>query len=263
VHVHSATTVGHSRYAAPRYVLHCHGTDVRTTQYDPELGPRVRRALADAEAVLYSTPDLGEHVLLQRPDATYLPVPIAVETLPHWNPGRERPRVVFASRWDQVKGLDTQVRTAQRLVRALAGRAEVVGLDWGPAAAAARDAGVRLLPRMDHDSYLAWLAGSGAVVGQAAGILSSSELEALGTGAPLLLPVPLPLYEGLTATPPPVLGHDVDSVVDAARTSLEHADNHLAAASRDWVTREHGVDVGLDRILAVHVRVLTDRGRPR
>jgi hypothetical protein len=263
VHVHSATTVGHSRYAAPRYVLHCHGTDVRTTQYDPDLGPRVRGALANAEAVLYSTPDLAEHVHPRRPEATYLPVPVSVGALPHWNPDRERPRVVFASRWDQVKGLDTQVRTALGLVHALAGRAEVVGLDWGPAASAARDAGVRLVPRMDHETYLAWLAGSSAIVGQAAGILSSSELEAMGTGAPLLMPVPLPLYAGLTATPPPVLGQDVESVVDAAVASLDHPDGQLASASRDWVTREHGVDAGLDRILAVHARVLAHRERPR
>ncbi len=126
VHVHSASTVAHSRLVSPRYVLHCHGTDVRTAQYDATRGASVRRALAEAEAVLYSTPDLAEHVLPHREDALYLPVPVSVEQLPEWVPDTDRPRVVFASRWEAVKGLAGQLddRAApRRLTRRPRGRA--------------------------------------------------------------------------------------------------------------------------------------------
>lgn len=262
VHVHSATTVAHSRRAAPRYVLHCHGTDVRTTQYDPTLGPSVQRALVEAEAVLYSTPDLAEHVLPHRDDAAYLPVPVPVEELPRWSPDLARPRIVFASRWEGVKGLGGQLETARLLVAALRDRADVLGIDWGPATDAAREAGVRLVPRRGHAEFLRWLAGSTAVVGQAAGILSASELEAMGVGAPLLLPVGLPLYAGLSHTPPPVIGDSPESVAEAAVALVDGAP-HDPAAGRSWVHDEHGVELAVDRVAARYATVLAERRTDR
>lgn len=262
VHVHSATTVAHSRRVAARYVLHCHGTDVRTTQYDPTLGPSVRRALAEAEAVLYSTPDLAEHVVPHRPDALYLPVPVAVDDLPRWAPERARPRVVFASRWEDVKGLATQLDTARRLVAALGDRADVLGLDWGPDTDAARAAGVRLVPRRSHADYVDWLAGSTAVVGQAAGILSASELEALGTGAPLLLPVELSLYAGRSRSAPPVTGGTPAAVAEAA-VALVDGCPHDPAPGRTWVREEHGVDEAVDTLVATYAAVVAERRAAR
>ncbi|GAA4386439.1 hypothetical protein GCM10023153_00120 [Ornithinibacter aureus] len=259
VHVHSATTVRHSRVAAPRYVLHCHGSDVRSAQYDSAAGASVRRALAEAEAVVFSTPDLVEHVLPHRPDATYVPVPVSTDAVPAWRPPLQRPRVAFASRWEDVKGLRTQVDVARGLVAALAGRAEVVGLDWGPGTDAARAAGVRLAPRMGHDDYLRWLATSTAVVGQAAGILSASELEAMAAGTPLLVPSSLGGYAGLAGSPPPVLAADVDAVVEAAVAYVDDPQRHDPQPARAWVRREHGAGTVLDRVLEVHTRVLAAR----
>lgn len=258
VHVHSATTVAHSRRVVPRYVLHCHGTDVRTTQYDPTLGPSVRRALAEAEAVLYSTPELADHVLPHRADACYLPVPVAVDDLPLWAPDATRPRIVFASRWEAVKGLEGQLDTARRLVASLSDRAEVLGLDWGPDTDAARAVGVHLVPRRSHAEYLAWLAGSTAVVGQAAGILSASELEAMGSGAPLLMPTSLPLYTGLTESPPPVLGGSPSEVAQAAVALVEGAP-YDPALGRVWVREEHGVERAVDTVDALYTGVMATR----
>ncbi|MDN5794461.1 MAG: hypothetical protein L0H79_01755 [Intrasporangium sp.] len=256
VHIHSAATFGHSRYAVRRFVLHCHGTDVRTAQYEPGLGPVVRAALQIAERVLYSTPDLAEHVLGRRADATYFPVPIEVGRLPLWS-RPTRPRVVFASRWEAVKGLERQLGVARSLRAALGEGAQIVGLDWGPAAAEARAAGVELVPRLGHAAYLGWLAGATAVIGQASGILSASELEALGTGAPLLLPVPLPLY---AEDPPPVLGHDIESVVEIARSLVVGAP-HDAAAGHAWVERVHGTGQAVDTLCSLYADVLATRDR--
>lgn len=255
VHIHSASTYQHSQYATRRFVLHAHGTDVRTAQYEEAFGPVVRAALTDAEAVLYSTPDLAEHVLPQRPDATYLPVPITTRRLPPWRPDPERPRIAFASRWEDVKGLQTQLEVAAGLVAAVGDRAEVVGLDWGPAAPAAAALGVRLVPKLPHAGYLEWLAGSTAVVGQSAGILSASELEALGSGAPLLQPVPLPLYAN---DAPPVVGDSVASVLDAA-TDLVSGATHDPQPGRQWVHRVHGVEHGVGTLLDVYGTVLAAR----
>lgn len=254
VQIHSGTTYRHSRYAVRRFVLHCHGSDVRSAQYQPGVGPIIHEALQRAEAVFYATPDLAQHVHPHRPDAHYLPIPIAIHTLPTWQPP-ERPRIVFASRWQDVKGLECQLDTARALRRELGSDVQLLGLDWGPGADQARAAGVELLPFMDHDEYLAWLAGSTAVVGQAAGILATSELETLGAGIPLLLPVPLPLYAD---DAPPVLGDSVESVAQAAVGLLE-SQTFDSRAGHDWIERVHGVARGVDLLLSVYEDVLERR----
>lgn len=256
LHVHSATTLPHVRPVSRRFVLHCHGTDVRTTQYDSPGGAAIRAGLRDAEAVLYSTPDLAEHVLSHRPDAILLPVPIDVEAIPRWHPDDQPMRVVFASRWEDVKGLAAQLDTARLLVKALAGRAEVVGLDWGPATADARAAGVRLIPRLDHAAYLRLLAGSAAVVGQSAGILSASELEAMASGAPLAVPSSLDLY---AESAPPVLGHDPSSVTEAVTAAVLDPGAHDPDRGRQWVETWHGTARGVDTLEALYNDVVGAR----
>ena len=258
VHVHSASTVAHSRLGAPRYVVHCHGTDVRTAQYDPARQASIRGALRDAEAVFFSTPDLAEHVLPHRSDAVYLPVPIDVAAIRDWAPAEGRPRVVFASRWTPDKdSADTgQLAVARAVVAAVGDDADVLGLDWGDQAADAAAAGVRLVPRGDHAAYLSLLAGADVVIGQTAGILAASELEAMATGAPLVVPVPLPLY---TEVKPPVYGGGVAEAADAVRALLDGAEKHDAAATRAWVRDNHGVEGAVDTVARVHRDVVAAR----
>ncbi len=258
VHVHSASTVAHSRLGAPRYVVHCHGTDVRTAQYNPAKQASIRGALRDAEAVFFSTPDLAEHVLPHRDDAVYLPVPIDVAAIEDWAPAGDKPRVVFASRWTPDKdSADTnQLAVARAVVAAVGDDVDVIGLDWGDQAAEAAAAGVRLVPRGDHAAYLSLLAGAHVVIGQTAGILAASELEAMATGAPLVVPVPLPLY---TEVKPPVYGGGVAEAADAVRALIDGTEKHDAAATRAWVQDVHGVERAVDTVARVHRDVVAAR----
>lgn len=254
LHVHFATVYQHTRLVPRRFVLHCHGSDVRTLQYDARYTATIRQALAKAQAVFYSTPDLAEHTLPHRPDAVYLPVPIDTANLPVWAPTTGPPQVVFASRWDDSKGLAAQLAIAEGLVKATKGTdAEVVGLDWGPAAAAAREAGVRLLPRRDHTEYLRLLATAHVVVGQSSGILAASELEALGIGAPLLMTANHVLYGDVT---PPVLDAATTSPDDVVRAAVVALADPVAAGQAQhgpaWVREHHGVGPAVDRVLAVY-----------
>lgn len=256
VHVHSASTLAHSRWGAPRFVLHCHGTDVRTAQYDPARSRSIRAGLRTAEAVFYSTPDLAEHVLPHRADAVYLPVPVDTDDIPHWSPVPGKPQVVFASRWGPDKGGSIQLTVARRLVATWGGSIDLVGLDWGPQAGEAAALGVSLAPRADHTTFLRLLAGAQVVIGQSAGILAASELEALAAGCPLVVPVPLPLYP---AAPPPVLGGSVDGAVEVVSALLLRARTHDPSAVRRWVRAEHGVERITDAVLGVYRDVLARR----
>ena len=257
VHVHSAGILRHARFALRRYVLHCHGTDVRTQQYLPAWAGPVRTGLERAEAVFYSTPDLAQHVLPHRADAAYLPVPIDTGELPEWAP-RPRPRVVFASRWGTDKGGPAQLDVAAQVVAAVGGRAEVVGLDWGPLAPDAAAAGVQLIRPLPRAAYLELLASAHAVVGQSAGILAASELEALGSGAPLVMPVPLPLY---AAAQPPVLADSPSSAVEAVAALVADTTPHDPSVGRAGVARVHGVERSLSEVLETYGRVLARRAR--
>lgn len=262
VHVHSASTLGHARLGAPRFVVHCHGTDVRTAQYQPRWTTIVRDGLRDAEAVFYSTPDLAEHVLPHRADAVYLPVPIDVDAVPAWSPSAGRPTVVFASRWTADKDSDvTQLDVASAVVAAVGDRADVLGLDWGPQAVDAAALGVRLVPKTGHDAFLRLLAGAHVVLGQSAGILAASELEAIATGVPVVVGVPLPLY---AEDPPPVHGGDVDggdvpAAADAVRALLDGSMAHDSTAARAWVADVHGVEHAVDTVARVHRDVVAAR----
>ncbi len=248
LHVHFATVVHHTRVIPRPYVLHAHGTDVRTLQYDPHYGPIVRRALTGARAVLYSTPDLAAHTVPRRPDALYLPVPIDVDALPAWKP---QPRVFFASRWDDSKGVEGQLAVARELARALGRGVAIMGLDWGPGAAAAREAGVQLVPRRGHSGYLALLARSQVVVGQSAGILAASELEALGIGVPLVMTARHGLYG---AAPPPVLDGAGTAEVVAAVLAASANPVAFAAAQQGpgWVRAHHSAADQVDRLLEIY-----------
>jgi hypothetical protein len=254
LHVHFATVYQHTRLVPRRFVLHCHGSDVRSLQYDGRYTSTIRRALARAEAVLYSTPDLAEHTLTHRPDAAYLPVPIDMAALPGWAPASGPPQVLFASRWDDSKGLPAQLAIAKGLVAATHGTgAHVVGLDWGPAAQAAGEVGVRLLPRRDHAGYLRLLASADVVVGQSSGILAASELEALGIGVPLLMTADHGLYAD---APPPVLDAATTTPDDVVQAAAEALANPAAAAQLQggpaWVATHHGVARGVDRVLELY-----------
>jgi hypothetical protein len=257
VHVHSASTLVHSRLGAPRFVVHCHGTDVRTAQYDPARMNSIRSGLRDAEAVFYATPDLEQHVLPHRADAIYLPIPVDVDNIPKWTPAPGKPQVFFSSRWTADKdGATPQTEVARQLVAAVGGQADIVGLDWGPQAAEAAALGVRLVPRGDHEVYLRLLAGAHVVIGQTAGILAGSEIETLATGAPLVMPVSLPLY---SAAPPPVLGGCAGDAVAAVLALLDGSQPHDPDVVRAYARNVHGVEPAVDTVARVHRDVMAAR----
>lgn len=288
MHVHFATVTRHTSWVPRPVVLHLHGTDARSYQYDRQLGPLVRRAIDTADAVLYSTPDLAEHVR-RRPDAQLLPVPIDTEALPAWAPA-ERPRVFFASRWEPVKGLEVQLATA-RAIQHRAPEAELVGIRWGSGAEQASAAGVRLLPRLPHSAFLAELAQAHVVVGQPTGMLAASELEAVGMGVPVVAPVRAGWYSESGAAVPPVLGgvdivrahalppQDPATSADPALTVAQsealggRLASHVASALSDpeavstelagaaWVAAEHSSARGVDRLLQLYAAIMAGRRR--
>jgi hypothetical protein len=259
LHIHSGSMLHHTRFVPKKYVLTLHGTDIRSLQYEPQWQKSIRDGVRRAASVMYTTPDLREHVIGLRPDAIYLPVPVTLSTLPRRSVDESgTPRIFFVSRWDDSKGAVEQLATARELIRLSRGRYEVVGLDWGPHTAAAASAGVNLVPKMSHQDYLKFLAGSAVAVGQSSGVLGSSELEALGIGVPLYMP----LGEGLYPDSPPVgWGNSVDPEGLALCLVEELVDGHVmderAREGLRWIDEHHSTAATVDRLLEIYGQVLS------
>lgn len=233
IHIHYGARVGILKKAPRRpFVVHLHGTDIRTQYHDPRFRDLIQWGADNAQAVVYSTPDLRSHALQARADARYLPNPVDLTTLPSWRP-TARPRIVFASRWDGSKGLEGQLGLAEALGRAVPD-VDIVGLEWGQGAPQAAAAGVRLVPTMPPADYLQLLAGAHVVVGQSSGVLGISELQAVGIGVPTVMPV----NDEWHTDDPPVLMGTTAEMVELARAALE--DPRAASQRLDgpgWIRR--------------------------
>lgn len=254
MHIHFGTRGGaaNSRPVIP-FVMHWHGTDIRTTYYSENGRAGLQWGADHAATVVFSTPDLREHAVRARKDAVYLPNPVDLEELPHWNVDGPQ-RIAFASRWDQSKGGDEQLRLAAALRRAAGPAVELVGLDWGDRAAEARALGISLTPRMSKNQYLLWMSRAHCIVGQSTGVFGMSELQALAMGIPLVMNV----AGGLYSDPPVLQGATVDEVTAGV---LQVLGDPIRAAEvlrgRPWIERHHSPDIVVPQLASIYRRIMS------
>lgn len=258
LHIHSGSMLHHTRFIPKKFVLTLHGTDIRSLQYDRRWQESIRKGVRKAALVMYTTPDLREHVIGLRPDAIYLPVPVTTADLPARRlVASGKPRIFFVSRWDDSKGAEDQLATARELVRRSQGLFDVLGLNWGPHAAEAAASGVTLVQKMDHQDFLSFLGTCSVAVGQSSGLLGSSELEAMGMGVPLYMPVAAGLYpESL----PVGWGKPVDpaGLAECIVTDLlqDRKLSERATAEIQWIERHHSTAATVDRLRAIYAQAL-------
>lgn len=240
IHIHFGTRLDVlTRRPRRPFVVHYHGTDIRTFYYDPSQRDKIQWGADNAAAVVYSTPDLRTHAEAARSDAVYLPNPVNLAELPSWTPADE-PVVVFASRWEGSKGGAQQLELLAEVRRVLGPQARVEGLDWGEGAPEARKLGAVLVPKMAKTDYLRWLSKAHCVVGQMSGSLGMSELQALGIGVPVLAG----LQDGYYPGPLPTIGGEGKE--DLAAGLLGIMEDPVAAAEhlqpRRWIETHHHPD---------------------
>lgn len=257
VHIHGANVVSHTRWAVKHYVLHLHGTDIRTAQYDLRFRDSIRRAVDEAQLVYYVTPDLREHVRDLRPDAELFPVVADTTNVPDSRGSTSPSKVVFPSRWDASKGGDEQLRIAAEVVR-VSENASVEGLAWGENWREAEALGIAMRPRMGHLDYLDWLASATVAVGQTAGILSVSELEAMAAGVPTVAPLRPEWYDGShpSMRDVPVFGGERGPTEmlpsQIAREVGRLLESPVVTSARSWVESHHGPARAVDRLNAAY-----------
>lgn len=257
VHVHYGTSVRLIRQGGmPKrpYVLTLHGTDIRRQWKEPTFHDEIQRAIDDAAHVFYANTDNCEDAMAARPDAEFLPSLVDVPGLPSWNPS-EKPTVLFISRWDEDKGVDRQLNLAAKLSEVLHGKADLVGLDWGPGAAQARRHGVRMLDRMPQQAYHSQLAHASVGIGQASNYFSTSEFEALCMGLPVAA-LGTRLARPDDGSVPPVMEGGLDDVVAQVLDAL--ADPQAASLRLNgaaWARPRYAADAYVPKLAALYRRV--------
>lgn len=257
VHIHTGGLSPHARWLRQPWVLHLHGTDVRTRQYEAGWREKLQFGADHANAVVYSTPELEPHVRNLTSNGTYLPVPVRTDLLPSWEPIPGR--VIFPSRWEAVKGGDAQIEVATRL-REARPDIELLGLDWGDQADQARQAGVELVSRKSESEFRSWLGSASVAVGQMTDILSISELEALAVGVPLVSSAKGSYYPRLhrLSDPEPAA---VAAAVLAALEDPQHASSQQRG--REFVAENHDAGVVVEALLKLYDGILRQTGRAR
>ena len=268
VHVHYGLFAYYAWSVRRPYLLHLHGSDVHRNLASPMLRPAVLAGIRRAGVVAFSTPDLAATVTRLRRDAVWLPAPVHPDliTAPLAGPAdgpSGAPTVVFASRWDPVKGLDVLLEAAGRL-RDRRPDLRLLGVDWGSGADRARRIGVELVPRAPAAQFRALLAAADVVVGQqASGCLGVADLEAMTLGRPLVA----------RFTERDAYGEDAPlwntTALDPADAVLAALDDPGAAADRGragmrWVLRHHSPEAFVRSALTLYERIRDDgahRGR--
>jgi glycosyltransferase involved in cell wall biosynthesis len=245
VHIHWAPNALVGPLSRRPWVLHARGSDIRGIN-------ALRRTvihplLKMADAVLVSTPDLLDALRPVRSDGIYVPNPVllpATSDSQEWDVG-------LASAAIPVKGTDIAHAALSQMngVRAWA----LEGPLFQPASGAVK------LPSTTKTEFIKRVVRTRVVVGQLKlGVLGNVELEAMAAARPVIAFVDEKWYP---SDPPPVISarspNEVARAVSDLLSNPERAE-HVGAASREWVRRNHGFSRVRDQLLQVYDAVMTN-----
>lgn len=220
------------------YILHCHGGDIR--DITPFTSWITRRALRNAGAVFYATPDLGPEVLKQRPDAQFLPNPIDTETFRPLASCAESKAVYIACALDDVKGAPQILDACQILARERPDIA-ITAISGGKYAVDfARLPNVTMRPHSPRADLPAAIARHGVVIGQVQlGAAGMAEFEAMACARPVIGHF---TYSGAYPEPAPIVpARSGREIANAVARLVDDVDlrARLGDESRGWIRRNH------------------------
>ena len=229
------------------YILHCHGTDLRETTALTR--PFIARALARAEHVFYSTPDLAAYVAPVRRDGEFLPNPIDTELFRPLSPARDHRGVYICCALTEVKGAGRLLEACRILARERP-EIRVTTPAQGPYVGVFGELpNVTLLHRQPRARLPTIISRHGVVAGWARfGIAGMAELEALACGRPVVS-----WFNQLDAypeRPPFVRAVDGRDIATAIMRLVDDADarERLGRAGRAWVERCHSLGRAAARV---------------
>ena len=232
------------------FILHCHGTDLR--EATAVTRPLIARALAHADHVFYSTPDLAAYVLPVRPDGEFLPNPVDT-TLFSPAPDPAGGDDVYIACWIEENKGAAHLLEACRVLLAERPEVRITALARGPYIAEfAQLPNVLLVEPGPRRKLPALIARHKVVVGQVRhGAVGMAEIEAMACGRPLVARF---RYGRAYPEPPPIVNAEDGRAIAAAVLRLLDAPAErlaLGEETRSWVERHHAREVVVARVEAV------------
>ncbi len=237
------------------YILHCHGSDLRSPTTVTR--PLIYRALRHADHVFYSTPDLAPFVNNVRDDGEFLPNPIDTDEFRPMASPSDRKDVMICCALTDIKGAPEILEACRQLQRyrpeiritAIAGGSYTDKFSLLP--------NVTLIHRQFRERLPEIMNRHGVIIGSVElGIAGMAELEAMACGRPVInwfdfpaaYPDAPPFVQGATG---PEIAAAVERLVD---DPSQRAD--LGASGRDWVIRHHQLDAAAARVEEVSEAIL-------
>jgi glycosyltransferase involved in cell wall biosynthesis len=242
VHIHFAYLGWLGIVGRYPYFLHCHGTDIRHSLYDPIRRWPVIQSLKRARAVFFSTPDLASSVRSIRPDAIFLPNPINIDRFwPAVEPKNQPLKILIGSAFHRVKKVNVAFEAVQQLLTQRP-EVKVTAIDQGPDRKRYYGkAGVTFTAPVPYEQMPVLINTHDIVVGQfGIGSLGMMELESLACGKPVVAyaefvdcyPEPPPVF---SANQPAQVAEYLLSLVDDLALRRNSGEQ-----GRAWVQQYHG-----------------------
>ena len=242
------------------YILHCHGSDLRTPTGVTR--PLISRALRHADHVFYSTPDLGPFVARVRDDGEFLPNPIDTDEFRPLSPVEERKDVMICCALTNIKGAP-ELLEACRLLQGRRPDIRITAIDGGPYSEQFSNLpNVTLIHHQFRPRLPEILNRHAVVVGSVElGIAGMAELEAMACGRPVVnwfnypnaYPEEPPFVQSVTGAE---IATAVERLIDDPTERIR-----IGAAGRTWVERHHQLDDAAARVEAVSEEILARRSQ--
>ena len=263
------------------FVTFEHGTMRELPFEDSWYGRLLSLAYQEAGKVIITNPDvLPSARKLGREDAVFVPHPVD-ET--KYRPGPSELRAQLeAEGWDfvlmapsrhdwDIKGTDRLLRAFAAFVRQDRPRAFLLLNDWGLEVERSR----ALIAELGIEQNVRWLAplpklklidayrASDLVLDQfVLGTFGAVTAEAMACGCPVLTSFDPSIHEWCFPELPPVVDVRTPEQIYRELSRLAADDRsreELGRASRDWVERNHGWQLVVDRLLSIYDEVLPGR----
>ena len=243
VHIHNADRGWIGILGGHRYVLHCHGSDIRIG-----LTHALRRrwtvpALRRAHRVIVTTPDLLEWLRDIRADAVFLPNPLRTDRFLPPEAAAPTNRVLLFSAFNNaLKGSATAVAGLAQFHERHPG-VEVHAFAMGDDLEEFRQfEWIRMLPPVPASDVPAILRSYDVVIGQFSfGQLGVSELEAMACGKAVLCHVNDAFTAAYGEAPPVVNAASPETISAGLERVMSDSAARVALGerARDWVIRHH------------------------
>lgn len=237
-----------------RYLLHLHGTDVRSYAKQPTpLGLAIKTLIKKASIIVVSTPDLIKEVESFGKNSIFIPNPISFET---FQPRRtldhhsSRIKIFHPSRHSENKGNSILIKGFYEVIKSGID-AELTLVEWGDMVLESK----RLINQLGIEENVNWIEkistpemnyyyhSSDIVCDQfVLGGLGQIALEAMACGKPVLANYSDTLMKsGYSSLPPFSPISNENEVFDTLMRliSKENIRNQVGDLNREWVAREH------------------------